>query len=83
MFIRDNAISRSTTEEGFYYNSNSMSNEWQQLFLNQNFNRRNKFVNLRDNSRFRIGKNLILDRLGIINDHIPLIGPTKAFSPIN
>ena len=52
-------------------NNERMSFEWQQLFFNQNFNQRNFRANFRDLSKRKIGKNLITNRLGIINNKIP------------
>ena len=52
-------------------NNNEMSLEWQQLFFNQNFNQRNNRANFRDLSKYRIGKNLITNRLNILNNKIP------------
>ena len=40
------------------------------LFFNQNFNERNPHMNFTDNSRFKIGKNLLSNRLLIINNKI-------------
>ena len=55
-----------------YFNSNSMSYEWQQLtFLNQNFNSRNIKANFCNLSTYKIGKNFITNRLTIINNKIP------------
>ena len=52
------------------YNSESMSYKWLQLFLNQNFNNRNSKANFPDLSNFKIGKNLITNRFGIVNNMI-------------
>ena len=54
-----------------FFNSNSMSFEWQQLFFNQNFNQRNVTLNFTDLSRYKIGKNLITNRFNILNNQIP------------
>ena len=53
------------------YNSERMSYEWQQLFLNQNFNNRYSKANFLDLSRYKFGKNLIKNRFNIINNMIP------------
>jgi hypothetical protein len=53
------------------YNTEKMPYEWQQLFLNQNFNNRNSKANFLDLSRFKFGKNLITNRFGVINNMIP------------
>ena len=52
-------------------NNDTMSFERQQLFFNQNFNRRNNKASFRDLSNYRIGKNLITNRLDILNNKIP------------
>ena len=52
-------------------NDMDMSFEWQQLFSNQNLNQRNSLANFRDLSYYRIGKNLITNRLTIMNNKIP------------
>ena len=52
-------------------NNDEMSFERQQLFFNQNFNRRNNKASFRDLSNYRIGKNLITNRLNILNNKIP------------
>ena len=40
-------------------------------FFNQNYNNRYNRANFRNLSSFRIGKNLLSNRLGIINNKIP------------
>ena len=52
------------------YNDNSMSVEWQQLFFVQNFNERNQKAKFIDISQYKIGKNLITNRLTVINNMI-------------
>ena len=54
------------------YNDDTMSFEWQQMFFVQNFNERNQIAKFIDLSRYKIGKNLITNRLNIINNKIPL-----------
>ena len=51
-------------------NDDNMSFEWQQLFFNQNFNQRNNRANFRDLSKHKIGKNLITNRLSVLNNKI-------------
>ena len=53
------------------FNNENMPFEWQQLFFNQNFNQRNNRANFRDLSKRKIGKNLITNRLTILNNKIP------------
>ena len=52
------------------YNNENMSNDWLSLFFNQNFNGRNSKANFRDTSNHKIGKNLIANRLSILNNEI-------------
>ena len=47
-----------------------MSNDWVDLNLQQNFNGRLENVQIFDNSRIRVGKNIIMNRLTIINNKI-------------
>ena len=54
------------------YNDDTMSFEWRQMFFVQNFNERNQIAKFIDLSRYKIGKNLITNRLNIINNKIPL-----------
>ena len=50
------------------YNGHGERDDWMDLNFQQNFNRRNDCVNVIDNSRLRVGKNLLVNRLTIIND---------------
>ena len=52
------------------YNSENMNDDWLSLFFNQNFNGRNSKANFRDTSNHKIGKNLIANRLSILNNEI-------------
>ena len=52
------------------YSNVTMSNEWLSIFFNQNFNARSNKANFIDNSKYKIGKNLISNRLTIINNSI-------------
>ena len=54
------------------YNDTTSSLEWQHLFFIQNFNDRNQKANFFDASKYKIGKNLITNRLTVINNQIPL-----------
>ena len=62
------------------YNCTSMSHEWQLLFFNQNFNQRNENANFFDLSKYKIGKNLITNRLKIINNQIPFNWLNHSYS---
>jgi hypothetical protein len=45
---------------------------WLSLNFQQNFNNRNEMVNIFDTSKFKIGKNLLVNRLRILNGKIKL-----------
>ena len=53
------------------YNNELMQFEYQQLYSNQNFNQRLKLVNIREMNNLKIGKNLITNKLSILNNQIP------------
>ena len=48
-----------------------MSNEFLDLFFNQNFNARAELVNFVDKSNYRVGKNIVTNRFTILNNKIP------------
>ena len=52
------------------YNTEKMSNDWLDLFFNQNFNGRNNEANFYDTSNYKVGKNLITQRFHILNNLI-------------
>ena len=52
------------------YNSENQSNDWLDLFFNQNFNSRNNKANFIDNSVCKIGKNTMTNRLNLLNNKI-------------
>ena len=52
------------------YNSEDMNTDWIDLNMQQNFNGRNDYVHIVDHSRVRVGKNLLMNRLSLINDSI-------------
>ena len=52
------------------YNQENMSDDWLDLFFNQNFNARNNKANFGDTSNHKIGKNLLTNRLPILNNLI-------------
>ena len=53
------------------YNDLTMSNEFLDLFFNQNFNARAELVNFVDKSNYRVGKNIVTNRFTILNNKIP------------
>ena len=53
------------------YNDETISPEWQDLFFNQTFNNRSPNANFIDTSRFKQGKNLLINRFTCINNLIP------------
>ena len=52
------------------YNSDEMSLDWVDLNLQQNFNGRVENVQIIDISRMRVGKNILTNRLSVINKKI-------------
>ena len=52
------------------YNSNDQNDDWIDLNVQQNFNGRNLKVQITDKSRIRIGKNLLTNRLTLIDKTI-------------
>ena len=52
------------------YNAENFTDDWIDLNFQQNFNSRNNKVKLIDQSRLRIGKNLITNRLVCLNNEI-------------
>ena len=53
------------------YNTETPNNNWIDLFFNQNFNNRNPNANFIDTSRFKQGKNLLINRFTCINNKVP------------
>ena len=53
------------------YNSELPNRNWIDLFFNQNFNNRNPNANFIDTSRFKQGKNLLINRFTCINNKTP------------
>ena len=54
------------------YNDESMSLDWTDLFFNQQFNNRSPQVKFFNNSKFKVGNNVLSNRLVILNGKIPL-----------
>ena len=52
------------------FNDNNMDNNWLDLNVQQNFNDRMTNVHIVDNSNTKVGKNLLVNRLVLINDKI-------------
>ena len=50
------------------YNSEVMSDDWINLNMQQNFNDRSDKVKIVDKSRIKVGKNLLVKRLTVINN---------------
>ena len=53
------------------YNSENSTKDWLDIHFNQNFNNRNHNVNFHDTSSNKQGKNIISNRLSVINNKIP------------
>ena len=54
------------------YNSEETTDDWVGLNFQQNFNDRCENVMMTDNSRLRVGKNILPNRLRILNNRIKL-----------
>ena len=54
------------------YNNDNQSDDWIDLNFQQNFNARNDNIQIYDVSRLKVGKNLIINRLSILNGQIKL-----------
>ena len=52
------------------YNSNVQNKDWLDRLVNQTFNARNGKTHFIDGSSFKIGKNIISNRLNLLNDQI-------------
>ena len=52
------------------YNSGEEREDWIDLNFQQNFNNRNEFINVIDTSTIRVGKNMLVNRLTILNGQI-------------
>ena len=52
------------------YNGEDMSDDWLDLNHQQNFNNRQKYVQINDVSKTKIGRNILSNRLGILNNQI-------------
>ena len=52
------------------YNGTQHNADWIDLNFQQNFNNRQKYVLINDESSLRIGKNLLMNRLGVLNNLI-------------
>ena len=54
------------------YNGSSMDDDWLDMNIQQNFNARNKMFHITDSSRIMVGKNIISNRLTVLNDQVNL-----------
>ena len=52
------------------YNGSSMNDDWIDMNIQQNFNARNGRFHITDNSRLKIGVNIMCNRLKVLNDNI-------------
>ena len=52
------------------YNGNFINDDWVDLNYQQNFNDRQKFVQITDESVTRIGKNILVNRLSVLSNKI-------------
>ena len=54
-----------------FYNDESMSLEWTDLFFNQHFNNRTTKIKFYNTSKFKVGNNILSNRFNILNGKIP------------
>ena len=54
------------------FNDETMSNNWLNLFFNQNFNQRNPTVIFFNTANFRVGNNILSNRFILLNGKIEL-----------
>ena len=54
------------------YNGSEMGEDWIQLNFNQNFNQRLTKFTTNDTSRYKVGKNMMSNRLKVISNEIEL-----------
>ena len=52
------------------YNGNTMNEDWLDMNVQQNFNARNKMFQINDCSNLRPGKNIISNRLSVLNNMV-------------
>ena len=56
-----------------------MNDDWMDMNFQQNFNDRTDRVHITDNSRLRIGKNCIMNRMSCINNKIKFDWLNQSF----
>ena len=61
------------------YNDEESNLNWINLFFNQQFNARERFVHLINTSKYKIGINILSNRLKILNGKIPLEWLNETF----
>ena len=54
------------------YNGSEMDNDWLDMNTQQNFNSRSKLFQINDCSNIRVGKNVIVNRMTVLNNLINL-----------
>ena len=54
------------------YNGSSMDENWIDMNFQQNFNGRHQAFHINDCSHLKIGKNILCNRLGVLNNQIKL-----------
>ena len=54
------------------YNGDNMNDDWQDMNVQQNVNARNNLFQISDYSRLKVGKNVLANRLRILNNQIDL-----------
>ena len=54
------------------YNDDLMNDDWMDMNLQQNFNSRNMMFQIADYSKIKVGKNIIANRLTVLNNFVQL-----------
>ena len=62
------------------YNSTVMSEDWMSLNFQQNFNRRNNKIQIFNVSNYKVGENLLTNRLKSLNNKIEFNWLNESFN---
>ena len=70
MFVQKVMMYKLSLQLFKHYNETRQEETWLNLNFQQNFGQINKFVRIFDNSRIKIGRNNMINRLNMLNDQI-------------
>ena len=62
------------------YNSENMTDDWISLNIQQNFNGRNDKIQIYKQSNYKVGNNLMVNRLANLNNKIPYSWLNDSFN---